>query len=113
MLQKTSLDANRKDVYAERKRQGIDPKEIAALQRKKADALFNLAKADAAEDGDDFERKRAWDWTVEESERWDKRVEKKKKRADDVAFQGKYPVCRLERQVWAIIDIDIRLHPER
>lgn len=44
-------------------------------------------KADAAAAGEDFERKRAWDWTVEESEKWDKRMEKKAKHREDVAFQ--------------------------
>ncbi|KAF3924930.1 hypothetical protein ABW21_db0208499 [Orbilia brochopaga] len=84
---KTSLDKNRKEVYAERRRQAMDPHEIALLQRKKADAELKLEKAAIADEGGDFERKRAWDWTVEESEKWDKRLEKKKKHAEDVAFQ--------------------------
>ncbi|EPS38186.1 hypothetical protein H072_7929 [Dactylellina haptotyla CBS 200.50] len=84
---KSSVDTNRKEVYAERKRQAMDPREITALQRRKADAEMKLEKANIAEEGGDFERKRAWDWTVEESEKWDKRLEKKKKRAEDVAFQ--------------------------
>ena len=44
-------------------------------------------KADTAAAGEDFERKRAWDWTVDESEKWDKRMEKKEKHREDVAFQ--------------------------
>ncbi|KAF3906175.1 hypothetical protein ABW20_dc0100848 [Dactylellina cionopaga] len=84
---KTSVDKNRKEVYAERKRQAMDPREITLLQRKKADAEMKLEKATVVEDGGDFERKRAWDWTVEESEKWDKRLEKKKKRAEDAAFK--------------------------
>src|SRR5690606_34190233 len=36
---------------------------------------------------EDFERKRAWDWTVEEAERWDRKQEKKQKHREDVAFQ--------------------------
>ncbi|KAK6358393.1 hypothetical protein TWF730_007729 [Orbilia blumenaviensis] len=84
---KTSVDTNRKEVYAERKRQAMDPREIAVLQRRKADAEEKLEKAEIAEEGGDFERKRAWDWTVEESEKWDKRLEKKKKHREDAAFQ--------------------------
>ncbi|EWC46999.1 pre-mRNA-splicing factor syf2 [Drechslerella stenobrocha 248] len=83
---KTSLDKNRKEVYAERKRQAMDPHEITLLQRKKADAELKLEKATIAEEGGDFERKRAWDWTIEENEKWDKRLDKKKKHAEDVAF---------------------------
>lgn len=86
--QKKSAEVNRKEVYAERRRQSVDPSETARLNRRRAEAEFKLAKADAEDDGEDFERKRAWDWTVEESERWDKRVDKKKKHVEDVAFQG-------------------------
>lgn len=66
----------------------MDSSEVARLNRRRAEAEFKLAKADAEDDGEDFERKRAWDWTIEESERWDKRVDKKKKHVEDVAFQG-------------------------
>lgn len=44
-------------------------------------------KADAEAAGEDFERKRAWDWTIDESERWDKRLKKKGAHRDDQAFQ--------------------------
>src|SRR5699024_8200536 len=47
----------------------------------------NLLKADTEVSGEDFERKRAWDWTVDESEKWDKRMNKKQRHRDDVAFQ--------------------------
>jgi len=75
------------EVYAERRRQAVDPSTTSKLQRKKAEAEFKLAKAEAMEQGEDFERKRAWDWTVEESEQWDRRMEKKKRHVEDVAFQ--------------------------
>ncbi|KAA8900493.1 SYF2 splicing factor-domain-containing protein [Sphaerosporella brunnea] len=78
---------NLKEVYAERRRQMMDPASTSKLQRKKAEAEFKLAKAEASEAGEDFERKRAWDWTVEESERWDRRTEKKQCHVQDVAFQ--------------------------
>lgn len=44
-------------------------------------------KADTEAAGEDFERKRAWDWTIEESEKWDKRMDKKQRHREDVAFQ--------------------------
>ena len=44
-------------------------------------------KVDTAAAGEDFERKRAWDWTIEESEKWDKRMAKKERHREDVAFQ--------------------------
>ncbi|KAI5781198.1 SYF2 splicing factor-domain-containing protein, partial [Geopyxis carbonaria] len=84
---KKSTATNMKEVYAERRRQAVDPSTNSKLQRKKAEAEFKLARAEALDNGLDFERKRAWDWTVEEAERWDRRVEKKKKHVADVAFQ--------------------------
>jgi len=46
-----------------------------------------LEKADAIAAGEDFERKRAWDWTIDEAEKWDRRMAKKEKHREDVAFQ--------------------------
>ncbi|KAJ5885562.1 hypothetical protein N7504_011398 [Penicillium tannophilum] len=43
--------------------------------------------ADTEATGEDFERKRASDWTVDESERWDRRMEKKQRHRHNVAFQ--------------------------
>lgn len=60
---------------------------LNSLSRKHAFASHNLLKADTESAGEDFERKRAWDWTVEESEKWDRRMEKKQRHRDDVAFQ--------------------------
>ncbi|KAF8476930.1 SYF2 splicing factor-domain-containing protein [Kalaharituber pfeilii] len=84
---KTSASANLKEVFAERRRQALDPRELARLQRLRSEAEFKLAKSDVSAEGGDFERKRAWDWTVEEAEAWDKKLEKKKRHVEDVAFQ--------------------------
>ncbi|KAK7702978.1 Pre-mRNA-splicing factor SYF2 [Botryosphaeria dothidea] len=78
---------NLKDSTAEAQRAQVDPNQLNALHRKHAIASHKLLKAETQEQGDDFERKRAWDWTVEESERWDRRMEKKDKHRKDVAFQ--------------------------
>lgn len=85
--QSESRNQNRKETAAESKRLSTDPNLIHSLNRKHAIASHKLMKADAAAAGEDFERKRAWDWTVDESERWDRRVAKKEKRKEDVAFQ--------------------------
>ncbi|KAI4222849.1 MAG: hypothetical protein L6R36_005857 [Xanthoria steineri] len=80
-------ERNLKEQAAEAQRRSIDPNLLASLGRKQAIASHKLLKADSAADGEDFERKRAWDWTVEESEKWDKRMSKKEKHREDVAFQ--------------------------
>lgn len=65
-----------------------DPTLAKSLDRKVAFASHKVLKADTEAAGEDFERKRAWDWTVEESERWDRRMDKKKRHRDNVAFQN-------------------------
>lgn len=85
--QKSATDSNLKETVAESQRLATDPALLSNLSRKHAFASHNLLKADTEEAGEDFERKRAWDWTIEESERWDRRMEKKQRHRDDVAFQ--------------------------
>ena len=82
-----SAQTNLKEAAAESKRLATDSDLLSSLSRKYAFASHNLLKADTAAAGEDFERKRAWDWTIDESEKWDKRMEKKGKHRDDVAFQ--------------------------
>ncbi|KAJ9151923.1 SYF2 splicing factor [Pleurostoma richardsiae] len=84
---KTSSDSNLKAATQEAQRLAADPSQLTALHRRHAIASHKLLKAEVEDTGGDFERKRAWDWTVEESERWDKRVKKKEAHRDDVAFQ--------------------------
>lgn len=64
-----------------------DPSQLTALHRKRDIAAHKLLKADTEAAGEDFERKRAWDWTVEESEKWDERLAEKARRKEGVAFQ--------------------------
>ena len=84
---KSSAQTNLKEATLESQRLATDPNLLASLSRKSAVASHNLLKADAEAAGEDFERKRAWDWTIEESEKWDKRLKKKEAHRDDQAFQ--------------------------
>ncbi|CAH7667564.1 SYF2 splicing factor-domain-containing protein [Phakopsora pachyrhizi] len=77
-----SAKANRKDVVAEANRSHATAKEIARLERKKAQAIALGLKAQAASDGEDLERKRAWQYSIEDNERWDKKMKQKKSRAN-------------------------------
>lgn len=84
---KSSAQKNLKEAQLESQRLATDPNLLTSLNRNKAIASHKLLKADAEASGEDFERKRAWDWTIEESERWDKRLKKKEAHRDDQAFQ--------------------------
>ncbi|KUI60742.1 Pre-mRNA-splicing factor syf2 [Cytospora mali] len=83
---KSSSASNLSAAQTEAHRLANDPAQLATIQRKSAIASNKLLKADIEDEGGDFERKRAWDWTVDESEKWDKRVAKKERHRDDIAF---------------------------
>lgn len=68
---KSSKKDNRQELYRENARMKEDPKAMKKLELQKSLAEEKLAKLDAADAGEEFERKRAWDWTIEESEAWD------------------------------------------
>ncbi|KAK4639108.1 Pre-mRNA-splicing factor SYF2 [Podospora bellae-mahoneyi] len=84
---KSSSTQNLKEATKESQRLASDPSQLTAINRKHAVASHKLLKAEIEDSGGDFERKRAWDWTIEESERWDKRVKKKDAHRDDTAFR--------------------------
>ncbi|CAK7270474.1 Pre-mRNA-splicing factor SYF2 [Sporothrix epigloea] len=84
---KTSSDQNLKAAVAETQRLSTDASQLNSLRRKVAVVSHKILKAEVEEEGGDFERKRAWDWTAEESERWDKRMKKKAAHRDNAAFQ--------------------------
>ena len=63
--------------------QSTNLEELAKARKRGEEAEFKLAKLED-EDG----RKRAWDYTIEESENWDKRVAKKQRNKDGNAFRN-------------------------
>ncbi|KAI5290710.1 pre-mRNA-splicing factor syf2 [Ascosphaera aggregata] len=83
---KSGTKHNLRETAAEAHRLSQDPNALNSVNRKHAFASHNLLKADTEASGEDFERKRAWDWTIEESERWDRRMEKKARHREDTSF---------------------------
>lgn len=84
---KTSSTANLTAAQTEAHRLAHDPSQLATIQRQSAIANQKLQKADIEDGGGDFERKRAWDWTVDESEKWDERLATRAAHRDNNAFQ--------------------------
>ncbi|KAK5078929.1 Pre-mRNA-splicing factor SYF2 [Lithohypha guttulata] len=83
-----SAKSNLTEAKAEAQRAAVDPSILSNLSRRSAIAQHNLLKADTEEQlgTGAFERKRAWDYTIEESERWDERMAQKKEARDKNAF---------------------------
>ena len=81
-----SRKSNLQDTKHEMQRASVDPSQLTSINRKKDIAQHKLLKAEVEEGGEDFERKRAWDWTIEESERWDERLAEKARKRDENQF---------------------------
>jgi pre-mRNA-splicing factor SYF2 len=78
-------ETGRRQTEAELRAAEDRPQRLAQLTKLQAaneKASYKLLKADDP----DFERKRNWDYTVEESESWDKRQSKKSRNRDNVSF---------------------------
>lgn len=109
--QKTETNINLKETAAESQRLATDPALLSSLSRKHAFASHNLLKADTEAAGDDFERKRAWDWTIEESEKWDKRMGKKQRHREDVAFQDyRQDACKVYKRQMRELNPDLNAY---
>ena len=89
----SSTQANHQAVIAEHRRLKLDNSLLSRLERKKADAEQKLAKQDAEEAGEEYERKRAWDWTIEESLKCDERRGQKSENRDKAGFAGTMVPC--------------------
>ncbi|RIB05327.1 SYF2 splicing factor-domain-containing protein [Gigaspora rosea] len=85
--------ANRLELYEEHTRKKINPKEKIRQERKRVEAEKLLARQEAEENDEDYERKKFWDYSAESVEKWEKKQEKKLKRSD-VAFTDYNQVAR-------------------
>ncbi|MBZ6376941.1 MAG: pre-mRNA-splicing factor SYF2 [Kocuria palustris] len=78
-------------MIAEVNAQRASARTLARLERKRQQAEAMGEKARAAETGEDLERKKNWEYSIEDNERWDKKQARKERRAD-YSFTGEYPV---------------------
>ncbi|KAK1927819.1 SYF2 splicing factor-domain-containing protein [Papiliotrema laurentii] len=62
---------NRKDLIADHQKSKVTAKELQRLEKQKKLAQTLRLKAEAEENGEDMERKKAWEWSIEQNERWE------------------------------------------
>ncbi|KAF8653666.1 hypothetical protein AX16_003817 [Volvariella volvacea WC 439] len=77
-----SSKANRASLIEETAKAKITAREAARLERQRKLAETLRLKADAEERGEDMERAKNWEWTVEENDEWEKKLARKARRAD-------------------------------
>ncbi|KAF8710605.1 SYF2 splicing factor, partial [Rhizoctonia solani] len=82
MPQRESTAANRKDLIAEHNKAKFSVKEAARLEKQRRLAETLRESMDAEERGEDMERRKNWDYSIEENDEWEKRKARKGRRAD-------------------------------
>ena len=81
-LQRSSAQANRASLIEESTKAKVSVKDAARLDRQRKLAEIMRQKADAEERGEDVERQKNWEWTIEENDEWEKKQTRKARRAD-------------------------------
>ncbi|KAF7789993.1 hypothetical protein EIP86_000941 [Pleurotus ostreatoroseus] len=79
---RSSAQANRAEVVSESTKAKITAREAARMERQRKLAETLRQKADAEDRGEDIERKRNWEYTIEENDEWEKKLARKARRAD-------------------------------
>ncbi|KAI0046768.1 SYF2-domain-containing protein [Auriscalpium vulgare] len=74
--------ANRASVIEESSKQKSTVRDQARLEKQRKLAETLRLKADAEERGEDVERAKNWEWTIEENDEWEKKLARKSRRAD-------------------------------
>ncbi|PPQ92183.1 hypothetical protein CVT25_008957 [Psilocybe cyanescens] len=77
-----STKANRTALVEESAKAKVTARDAARLDRQRKLAETLRLKADAEERGEDVERQKNWEYTIEENDEWEKKLARKKRRAD-------------------------------
>ncbi|CAG8432968.1 11029_t:CDS:2 [Diversispora eburnea] len=75
--------ANRQEIYAEKQSKRINQRAEVCSERKSKIATKLLAQKEAEERGEDYERKKYWNYSIESVENWEKKQEKVDKRKEN------------------------------
>ncbi|KZV74978.1 SYF2-domain-containing protein [Peniophora sp. CONT] len=79
---RSSARDNRASVVEESTKLKTSVRDAARLDRQRKLAETLRSQADAEARGEDAERAKNWEWTVEENEEWEKKLARKARRAD-------------------------------
>ncbi|KAG8216139.1 SYF2 splicing factor-domain-containing protein [Butyriboletus roseoflavus] len=79
---RTSARANRQSLVEESARAKVTARDAARLERQMKLAEMLRTQAEAEANGEDVERSKNWEWTIEDNENWEKKLARKARRAD-------------------------------
>jgi pre-mRNA-splicing factor SYF2 len=79
---RTSSQANRASLIEEAAKAKTSARDLARLEKQRKLAEMLRTKADAEERGEDVEREKNWEYTIEENDGWERKLARKARRAD-------------------------------
>ncbi|KAG2345346.1 SYF2-domain-containing protein [Suillus weaverae] len=79
---RSSTKANRASLIEESTRAKMTVRDAARLERQRKLAGVLRTQAEAEDRGEDVERQKNWEWTIEENDNWEKKKARKARRAD-------------------------------
>ncbi|KAF6007590.1 hypothetical protein HII12_004480 [Brettanomyces bruxellensis] len=87
-LKKASKYENKKELNREYKAKQARAKEIEEKERLEEEGIKSVEKSESIQRGVDYDRLKSLDYTAEEDEAWNKKLEAKKTRDDQREFQN-------------------------
>ncbi|KAG9046535.1 hypothetical protein FS837_004234 [Tulasnella sp. UAMH 9824] len=79
---RSTLQANRKDLVEESAKAKVTARDVARQEKQRKLAETLRQRLDAEERGEDVDRKKNWEYTIEENDEWEKRQARKKRRSN-------------------------------
>ncbi|KAG9310241.1 SYF2-domain-containing protein [Chiua virens] len=79
---RSSARENRQSLIEESSKAKVTARDAARLERQKKLAEMLRTQAEAEANGEDVERSKNWEWTIEDNENWEKKLARKARRAD-------------------------------
>ncbi|KAN0109073.1 SYF2 domain containing protein [Russula decolorans] len=79
---RSSTLANRASLIEESAKSKTAARDLVRLEKQRRLAETLRLRADAEERGEDVERQKNWEWTIEDNEEWEKKLARKARRAD-------------------------------
>ena len=89
--QRSSAQANRASLIEESTKAKVSARDEARLDRQRKLVEIMRHKADAEDRGEDVERQKNWEWTIEENDEWERKQARKARRADFEFHSACYP----------------------
>lgn len=77
---------NREELFKEHKKQSIGEGKLRSMELKQKKAVEELERIESTESGEDWNRKKGWDYSIEDNEKWDKKQELKNQNKSNGGF---------------------------